>query len=113
MMFSKNIGGHKYTFSVEGGNLFELFMEAQKISFNDVFECGLCKSKLLYPKAYITKKGGYNYIKIVCVECGASVTFGEKKEPKDTFYLRKNEDRTLAWEKFEKKENGHSEDNEP
>lgn len=110
MTFSKQIGGKKYTFIVIGNNLFELVKEAQKISFNDVFKCGLCESEHLYLYAYTTEKGNFDYVKLTCADCGGQITFGQPKRDKNTFYLRKNEDKTLAWEKFEAKPKDEEED---
>lgn len=100
MTFSKQIGGKKYQFTVEGNNLFELAREAQKIGFSDVFKCGLCGEEHLYLHAYTTTKGNYDYVKLVCADCKGQVTFGQPKKDKNTFYLRKNEDKSIAWEKF-------------
>ena len=110
MAFKKVIGKNSYEFSVEGNNLFELVQEAQKLGFYDVYKCGLCQSDKLNLRSYITEKGGFEYVKISCAECGGQVTFGKSKEHKDNFYLRKNEDKTIAWEKFEKNGNGHTEE---
>jgi hypothetical protein len=106
MLISKQIGKNAYVFTVEGNNLFELVQESQKLSFNDVYKCGLCSSDKLGLRSYITEKGGYEYVKIQCNACGGQVTFGKNKEKKDSFFLRKNpEDHTLIWEaKIEKGE---------
>lgn len=99
MNFNKIIGQHNYTFTVEGNNLFELVQESQKLGFYDVEKCGLCESELLNLRSYVTEKGGYEYVKISCGNCGATVTFGKSREHKDTYFLRKNEDKSIAWEK--------------
>ena len=106
MTFKKVIGRQDYTFTVEGNNLFDLVQESQKLGFYDVYKCGLCGSDLLSLRSYITEKGGFEYVKISCSNCGGQVTFGKSKEHKDTFFLRKNDDRSIAWEKFEKKDTG-------
>jgi hypothetical protein len=103
MSFNRQFGGKKYTFTVAGNNLFELVMQAQKISSFDVFKCGMCESEHLYLYAYTTEKGNFDYVKLVCADCKAQVTFGQPKKDKNTFYLRKNEDKSIAWEKYEKK----------
>jgi hypothetical protein len=102
MVIKKQIGNRKYAFQVEGKNIWECQMEAQKLSFRDVYKCGLCGSEHLYLRAYKTKEG-YKYIKVCCAnpDCRASVTFGEKQNEEDVYYLRKNEDRSLKWEKYE------------
>ena len=104
MTFSKIIGMNNYTFTVEGNNLFELVQESQKLGFFDVEKCGLCGGNLLNLRSYVTKDGGFEYVKIGCGSCGGQVTFGKSKEHKDTFYLRKNADKSIAWEKGVKKE---------
>lgn len=104
MSFKKVIGKNSYTFTVSGNNLFELVQEAQKIGFFDVYKCGLCGSEKINLRSYITENGNYEYVKISCADCNGQVTFGQPKKDKDTFYLRKNDDKTIAWEKFLKKE---------
>ena len=103
LFITKQIGKKKHTFVVEGENLFELQMEAQKLSFYDVYKCGKCESENLYLHAYITKEKKFKYIKIACNDCKASLTFGQKKDSPNTFYLRK-EDGKLDWQKFEEQE---------
>lgn len=98
MEISKQIGKQIYKFTVEGNNLFELVEESQKLGFYDIYRCGLCNSDKLNLRSYITEKGGYEYVKVQCGECGGQVTFGKSKEHKDTFFFRKNEDKTIAWE---------------
>jgi len=105
----KVIGKNGYVFQVEGNNLFDVMMESQRLSFNDVYKCGLCESDKLYVRAYVTEKEKYEYIKICCAECRGSLTFGKAREKKDTYFLRRNEDKTYAWQPYEegeKKGNG-------
>lgn len=99
----KQIGKTSYTFLVEGKNLWDLVMESEKLSFQDVSKCGLCDSDYLYLTAYETKDDGYKYVKIVCAKCKASLTFGQPKKNPDTFYLRKTEEGKLDWKKYEPK----------
>ena len=94
----KIIGRRNYSFEVEGNNLFDLVMESQKLGFNDVYTCGLCKSEKLFLRAYVTEKGNFDYVKVQCADCKGSITFGKTKKDKDTYFLRKNDDGTLAWE---------------
>jgi len=103
LIIKKQIGKTSYPFTVEGKNLFECVMEAEKLSFPDVFKCGVCESDHLRLKAYITKDDHYEYVKIICSKCGASVTFGRTKQSPDTFYLRRREDGSFDWQKPEKK----------
>ena len=98
---TKQIGQVTYEFEVEGENLFETTMAAQKLSFDDIDKCDLCGSTDLKMYAYVAT-GDYKYVKVACNKCGAGVTFGQKKKDPETFYLRKNDDGSLRWEKFEK-----------
>ena len=99
MLIGKTIGKRVYKFEVEGENLFECVMQSQRLGFNDVYKCGMCESEKLYLSAYITKEGSYEYTKIVCANCGGSITFGQTKKDKNCFFLRRNEDKTYAWQK--------------
>ena len=102
LLLTKRLGKNAVTFEVEGRNLFECQMEAQKLSFSDVYKCGLCDSEYLVLKAYKTKEGGYEYVKVVCLKCRASVTFGKKKDDPDTYFLRRKENsRDLDWKAYE------------
>lgn len=94
----KQIGRNKYTFVVEGKNLFETIMESRKLSFYDVPACGKCNSDNLILTAHTAgKKDEFEYTEIRCLKCGASLTFGQTKADKDVFFLRKNADKTFAW----------------
>jgi len=104
LMIGKQIGKTRYTFVVKGNDLHELVMEAEKLSFHDVFKCGLCGDEFLYLTAYVTKDDGYKYVKIVCIKCKASVTFGQQKKNPGVFYLRKTEDGKLDWKAYEPKD---------
>lgn len=103
MSFQKQIGNKSYVFEVEGRNLHEVVMESEKLSFPSVSKCGLCESDWLVLKAYVTKEGGYEYTKIACLKCGASLTFGQRKDNKDQFFLRKNEQGKLDWQERQDK----------
>lgn len=100
MTFNKRIGDTMYNFVVEGKNLHELQMEAQKMSFRDVYSCGLCKSERLYLRAYVTEKENFKYVLVCCAECKAHITFGQQTKDPDVFYLRRNEDHSYKWEEF-------------
>lgn len=103
MTIKKKIGQTNYNFIVQGDNLHQVIMESKKLSFGDVPQCGHCKKNNLYLTAYVTAEDRYEYTKIVCRDCGASVTFGQPKKEPDTFYLRKNNDGSPKWEKRESK----------
>ena len=98
----KKIGKKTYEFEVEGENLFDVVMKAQKLSFDNVEQCGLCGCSDINLYAYIAT-GDFNYVKIGCPDCKASVTFGQKKKDDEVFYLRKTDDGKLKWEIIEPK----------
>ena len=97
LFIKKQIGKTPLTFVVEGKNLFEVQMEAQKLSFYDVYKCGVCESDNLRLNAYITNEDNFEYVKIICNKCKASLTFGQVKKSPDTFYLRRNDNKELDW----------------
>jgi|GEM_PF-2498013 len=93
MQMVKKIGNKEYTFIFEGNNLFDMVMNSQKLSFADVGKCGLCQSDNLTLRARRTgDTDGYKYTEIYCFACGATLTFGQRKEDVDTFFLRKREE---------------------
>ena len=110
LLITKVIGKKNYRFEVEGESLFDVVMESQQLSFNDVYKCGLCESDSLSLRAYITDKDKYEYVKVQCGKCRASLTFGKSKKD-GAFFLRKNDDGQFDWQKFESKE-GKTEDEE-
>ena len=44
LSIKKKIGKNTYTFLVEGKTLYDVLMESNKLSFEDVEKCGLCGS---------------------------------------------------------------------
>jgi len=94
----KQIGKNFHTFVVEGNNFHECLMEEKKLSFPDIYKCGLCDSDKLYLYAYITEEDKYEYAKIKCGSCKASLTFGQPKKSPDSYDLRRNEDGSFKWE---------------
>lgn len=99
MLVQKKIGITTYTFEVEGKNLFECEQEAQKLSFDNVNECGICGSNELYLNSRLAQ-GKFKYVEVKCHKCGGAVVFGTKQDDPDTYYLRKNEDKSLCWTKY-------------
>ena len=93
----KLIGDTAYTFTFLGDTLHEVLMESQHLGFQDVYACGLCQSKKLYLRAMTTEKDKYEYVKVMCGNCRASLTFGKRKDD-GAFFLRRHEDKSLAWE---------------
>jgi len=105
LIVRKKIGKTAYPFTFSGKNLFEVVFDSEKLSFPDVLGCGLCKSDNLRLHAYKAGEENYEYTKIVCNDCGGSLTFGQTKKDPNTFYLRKT-DGVLDWVAREtKKEN--------
>ena len=100
MIIKKQIGKTAYTFVVEGKNLHEVVMESKKLSFYDVYKCGLCGDENLSLSAHVAK-GKFKYTEIRCNKCKASLTFGQTQEDPDTFYLRRV-DGQYDWKAFEK-----------
>jgi hypothetical protein len=97
MYIKKTIGKNIYNFVVKGDNLHSMIMESQKLSFNDVKECGWCNSKNLILNARVTPEDGYEYTEVKCLCCKAALVFGRMKKEPNTFYLRKNEDNNYDW----------------
>ena len=101
----KQIGSQVYPFTFEGETLHECVMESQKLSFYNVPKCE-CGSTNLYLGARIAKSGDkkfkYTFVKCNNHECRAELTFGEKADGSGTVYLRKNDDKSLAWKSMDK-----------
>lgn len=97
----KKIGKEIHTFVVQGKNLFECLIEAQKLSFGNIDKCGLCSNENLILNARIVqyKKTTYQYTEIKCLNhsCRGTLTFGKQKGEEDTFFLRRNDDKSYKW----------------
>ena len=107
MTVTKKIGKNSYQFQIEGVNLFEMVMESKKLSFPDIDKCGICGGNDLRLDAYITKEKKYKYTVIRC-KCGAKVNFGLTTEG-DTYFLKRNEDGSYAWEASQKDDHAEPE----
>lgn len=105
-LITKRIGSTEYVFQVEGENFHHVIMAGQKLSFGDVRKCGLCESDYLSLRAYKTKDGQYEYTKVSCNKCNGSLTFGQRKDDKDTFFLRRTPDGQYDWKAVEKPTDG-------
>jgi len=113
LFINKQIGKHKYTFVIEGKNLFDLVTESNKLSFGDVYKCGLCESDKLVLSAHRAgKKDEFKYTEVKCLECKAQLTFGQRKDEPDTFYFRRNDDGSLEWHEYKENGKGKPTDNE-
>lgn len=97
---TKKIGKRTYHFQFEGNNLYDVITEAQKLSFNDIAKCGCCGSENIILNAR-KAQDKYKYTEIKCLDCKGSLTFGQKQDDPDTFYLRKNEAKELDWKAYE------------
>lgn len=91
LITKKQIGKNTYTFEFEGKNLFDVTMESQKLSFPDKIEnCANCGSDMLVLNARLAgKKGEFHYVEIKCQKCSATLEFGQRKDDKDTVFLKK------------------------
>ena len=102
----KQIGKNRYPFTVGGetSNLHDVLMDAEDLSFSDIYKCGKCGGDNLILKGREAK--GFKYVEVWCLnnDCRASLTFGRKKENPNVFYARKNEDKTLQWEIYNKEQ---------
>ncbi len=99
LSIKKQIGKTEYPFQVEGDNLHDLVMQAQKLSFGDVPKCGICGSDNLILEAHVAQNK-YKYTSVKCLNCKASVTFGQRQEDPSTYYLRKNGNKELDWQEY-------------
>lgn len=100
MMISKRLGRRQFHFTVSGNNLHEVVTEYEKLSFPDVEKCGRCGSNNLDLTAR-KSQGKFAYTTLRCLDCRGSVDFGKRQEDDTIYYLRKNDDGTLAWKPFE------------
>jgi len=96
----KIFGDISYTFVAEGKNLFDAVMEAQNLSFKGVPCCGICGSKNLSLGAHIAQ-GKYKYVHVNCDDCRARLTFGQRKDSPDTFFLRRNAQKEYDWQAYQ------------
>lgn len=97
----KKIGKNIYTITGEGENLFEAIMDMNKVSFGSIDKCGMCGSDDLYLEAHVAQK--YEYHSIKCNKCRSSLTFGKRKDDDNVSFLRRKEDGSYDWQKFEPK----------
>ena len=84
----KRIGKEVHSFSIEGKNLHEVVMEAKKLSFDDIHQCGLCGSDELELSAHDTEDKGFEYTYVRCKKCRATLNFGQQTKNKEIYYLR-------------------------
>jgi hypothetical protein len=65
--------------------------------------CGMCKSEHVVPSHRFTK--GYDFYEMVCISCGAKLSFGQTKEGDRLFPKRSdrdgNEIGTNGWHQYQ------------
>jgi len=91
MKIEKKIGKRTYEFTVEGSNLHEAVVESKKLSFYDVYACGVCKSDDLILDAHVAQEK-FKYTTVKCNACKASLNFGSQTAQPDIFYIRTKDD---------------------
>lgn len=96
----KRIGKNVYTISADGENLYECVTELGKASFGDIDKCGICGSDALYLESHLGKQK-YKYTTIKCAKCRSSLTFGRREDNDNVLFLRRKEDGSYDWQKFE------------
>ena len=107
--FKRKIGRETHTFVSEGDNLFEMVQDSKKISFDSIYKCGCCGSDNLKLDSHVAGEEQFEYVYVRCVECKATLNFGQQKKAKDIFYPRLRDSATepgkkeLDWKKFEPK----------
>lgn len=71
-------------------------------------ECKLCKSPSVTPSHRLAK--GYDFYEMVCLSCGAKLSFGQAKEGGRLFPKRKDQDGneigTQGWHRYQASEGG-------
>jgi hypothetical protein len=103
LFIKKKIGKDNITFVVSGKNLYEVQMEAQKLSFSDVHKCGICGSDNLTLNARLARNK-YKYVEVKCWDCKGSLVFGCTQEDPDVYYLRKNSNKSYDWKEYKPNE---------
>jgi len=102
----KQIGKTRYPFTLgsETANLHDVLMDAEELSFSDIYKCDKCGNDNLILKA--KEAGGFKYVEVWCMnkDCRATLTFGRKKENPNVFYARRNNDKSLKWDIYNKEE---------
>ena len=100
---SVKIGTTRHTFAFEGETFWDTVREANKHMFDEILRCGKCESDNLDLRAFYPKDE-FKYLKVVCRDCKASLTFGSPKKEPLVYYPRRNEDSSFKWEAYKEKE---------
>ena len=102
-LVSVKVGQTRHTFAFEGATMWDCTREANKHMFTDIPQCGGCGSSDLDLRAYFPQEE-YKYLKVICLDCKASLTFGSPKKNPEVYYPRRNEDSSFKWEAYREKE---------
>ena len=90
-VIKKQIGKEAHTFMIEGEDFMDVIRKSQKLSFPNIYKCGVCGSDNLV-LGYHKAQEEYEYITVRCRDCKASINFGQQKKDKEMFYLRTKTD---------------------
>lgn len=101
----KTIGNIDHSFAVEGNSLHDVVMAKRKLSFPNVYKCDVCGSQNLDLGAHVTDEDKFEYTYIRCLDCKATLNFGQQKKDTDVFYLRTKDDgqggKIYDWKPYE------------
>jgi late competence protein required for DNA uptake (superfamily II DNA/RNA helicase) len=105
LMITKKIGKKSYHFTVQGSDLHEVMMEAERLSFDDVARCALCNSDNLELSARVAQNK-YKYVGVKCRACRGEITMGKSQKDDKTYFLRRNDAKELDWQPYTNQDNG-------
>ena len=98
------IGKETHLFAFSGETIWDAVRESDKHMFSEIPKCGKCGGDNLDLRAFYPKDE-FKYLKVVCRDCKASLTFGSPKKNPEVYYPRRDkEDSSFIWETYEKKE---------
>jgi len=96
------IGKEIHLFAFSGETIWDTVREESKHMFDEILKCGICESDNLDLRAYYPQEE-YKYLKVVCRDCKASLTFGSPKKDPSVYYPRRNEDSSFKCEAYKEK----------
>jgi len=103
-VIKKQIGRETHSFMVEGDTFMDVMQTSAKLSFGDVKKCDCCDSDALVLGAH-KAQGKYDYAYVRCLNCKATLNFGQQIEDTDIVYLKTKVDemgkRIYDWTKYE------------
>lgn len=91
MAFKANIPTPVGTFQIEGqtqADMFQSIADIQEMCSDKT--CGLCNSSSI--RYEVREVKGDRYFEIHCTECGATLKFGQRKEPKGSLFAQRKLD---------------------